>query len=91
MALAGDYVEPSVFAATQQAIRDEFIDRMSLVLGRSYSVLTYHSQKKQYVLLDDHSGQEFEIVPDLVAFVDYMNGIARQTLAERKYPHHSSG
>ncbi len=93
MALAGDYVEPSVFAATQQAIRDEFIDRMSLVLGRSYSgiLVTYHSQKKQYVLLDDHSDQEFDIVPDLIAFVDYMNGIARQTLAERKYPHHSSG
>ena len=39
---------------------------MSLVLGRSYSgiVVTYHSQKKQYVLLDDHSGQEFEIAPE---------------------------
>jgi len=31
--------------ATQQAIRDEFIDRMSLVLGKSYSgvLVTYHS------------------------------------------------
>jgi hypothetical protein len=55
--------------ATQQAIRDEFIDRMSLVLGKSYSgvLVTYHSQKKQYVLLDDHTGWEFEVLPDLVA------------------------
>jgi hypothetical protein len=74
MALAGDYVEPSIFAATQQAIRNEFIDRMGLVLGRSYSgiLVTYRSQKKQYVLLDDHSDQEFDVVPDLIAFVDYM-------------------
>jgi hypothetical protein len=66
---------------------------MSLVLGRSFSgvLVTYHSQKKQYVLLDDHMGWESEVLPDLVAFVAYMNGIARQTLAERKYPPHSSG
>jgi hypothetical protein len=93
MPLAGDYVEPSIFGATQQAIRDEFIDRMSLVLGRSYSgiVVTYHSQKNAYVLLDDQSGQEFEVLPDLLAFVAYMNGIALKTLAGRKYPRHSSG
>jgi hypothetical protein len=63
MPLAGDYVEPAIFGATQRVIRDEFIDGMSLILGRSYSgiVATYHLQKKQYVLLDGHSGQEFEI------------------------------
>jgi hypothetical protein len=86
MPLAGNYVESSIFGATQKAIRDEFIDRMSLVLGKCYAgaLVTYHSQKKQYVTLDEHTGQEFEIFPDLVAFVDYMNAIARKSASRRK-------
>ena len=86
MPLAGDYVEPSIFDATQKAIRNEFIDRTSLVLGKSYAgiLVTYHSQRKQYVLLDEHTGQEFEVVPDLAAFVNYVNGIALKIASRRK-------
>lgn len=74
--------EPPLLAGTILAIlRDEIIDRGSIVVGRltSDSVLTYHGDKHRYLAVADCGS--YADWPDLVSFIEERNHLAAERLA----------
>lgn len=75
--------EPPLLAGTIRAIlRDELIDKRSIVVGRlsADAYLTYHSDQKRYFAIADRD-HPFHEYPDLLGFIEEYNRRTAERLA----------